>query len=592
MTGDPGAGGTAPGADAGGLGTGGFSRARTGAPGRAVLLRAIRGQRRDLALGSVLGAGHQAGEALVPVLIGVVIDQAVAGGDAGALLGWLAVLAVVYVGLSFGFRFGARAGERAAERSAHALRVELVRRVLDPGGGAENGRLPGTLATIATEDAKRVGAVAMAVMIGISALTGLLVGAVVLLRISVPLGLTVLAGTPVLLWLGHLLGKPLERRSEAEQERAAHASGVATDLVTGLRVLKGIGAESAAVARYRRASRDSLAATLRAARAEALQNGMVLTLTGCLIAVVALTGGRLALQGDISLGQLVSAVGLALFLLGPLEVFSYVNADVAQGRASAARIAEVLSAPPQVTSGGARPARPVRGAVRLRGVSHGGLRQVDLDVAPGEVLGVAATDPADATALLRCLGRRSDPDSGVIELDGVPLNEFDPADLRMAVLVADHDAELFEGTLHDNVGAAAPGDAGSGRIARALAAAGADEIVRALPLGGDTAVGERGSSLSGGQRQRVALARALAAERPVLVLHDPTTAVDAVTESRVAAGIREFRRGRTTILVTTSPALLAVTDRVILLDDGQVTDTAPHAELVRRHAAYRTAVLA
>ncbi|MEV7967017.1 ABC transporter ATP-binding protein [Sphaerisporangium sp. NPDC088356] len=582
-----------------------------GALGRVVLRRAVRGQCRDVTLGSSLGAVHQAGEALVPVLIGVVIDQAVGQGDAGALLLWLAVLAVVYVGLSFSFRFGARAGERAAEQAAHALRVELVRRVLDPGGGAENGRLPGTLATIATEDAKRVGVVNMALMSGISALVGLLVGAVVLLRTSVPLGLMVLLGTPVLLWLGHLLSKPLERRSEAEQERAAHASGVATDLVAGLRVLKGIGAESAAVARYRRTSRDSLVATLRAARAEALQSGMVLALTGCFIAVVALVGGRLAAQGDISLGQLVSAVGLALFLLGPLEVFSWVNADFAQGRASAGRIAEVLAAPPAVTSGGARPPRPVRGAVRLRGVSHGGLRQVDVDIAPGEVLGVAATDPADATALLRCLSRQADPDAGVVELDGVPLRDMDPADIRMAILVAEHDADLFEGTLHDNVNAASTGDitpamtaigaeetpgatatAGAGGTARAMAAAGADEIVRALPRGGDTEVSERGRSLSGGQRQRVALARALAADRPVLVVHDPTTAVDAVTEARIATGIREFRSGRTTILVTTSPALLAVTDRVILLHDGRVTDTAPHADLVRRHAAYRTAVLA
>ncbi|MGV9771963.1 ATP-binding cassette domain-containing protein, partial [Streptosporangium sp. NPDC003464] len=162
------------------------------------------------------------------------------------------------------------------------------------------------------------------------------------------------------------------------------------------------------------------------------------------------------------------------------------------------------------------------------------------------------------------------------------------ADIRMAVLVAEHDADLFEGTLRGNV-TAAPGSADP---ERAMAAAGADEVARTLPEGLDTAVSERGRSLSGGQRQRVALARALAADRPVLVVHDPTTAVDAVTESRVATGIREIRRGRTTILVTTSPALLAVADRVALLDGGRVVDTAPHADLVRRHAAYRTAVLA
>ncbi|MFJ5215835.1 ABC transporter ATP-binding protein [Streptomyces sp. NPDC088354] len=554
-------------------------------PGRDVLLRTVRSRGRDVATGALLGAGHQFGEALVPVLIGLVVDRAVAGGDGGALLTWLAVLAVVYVGLSFSFRFGARAGERAAEQAAHDLRIALVRRILDPVGGAERGQLPGELANIATEDAKRVGAVNMAVMTGISALTGLLVSAVALLRISVPLGLVVLLGTPLLLWLGHLLSKPLERRSEAEQEQAAHASGVAADLVTGLRVLKGIGAQAAAVERYRRTSRASLGATVRAARAEAWQGGVVLTLTGVFIAVVALIGGRLALTGDITLGQLVSAVGLALFLLGPLEVFAWVNAEFAQGRASAARIASVLAAEPGVPTGTAAPADPVRGGLRLRGVSLGALREADLDVRPGELLGVASTDPAAVQALLDCLGRTADPEAGVVELDGVPLPDLDPARLRTVVLVAAHDADLFEGSLDDNLG-------GTGNTRRALAAACADEVARALPQGTASEITEGGRSLSGGQRQRVVLARALAAERPVLVVHDPTTAVDAVTEARIAAGLREHRRGRTTVVVTNSPALLSVTDRVVLLDGGRVAADGAHGDLVHDDATYRTAVLA
>lgn len=603
-----------------------------GPSGRDVLRRAITGQRRDVVLGSALGAGHQGGEALVPVLIGLVIDQGVAEADAGGLLLWIAVLAVVYIGLSFSFRHGARAGERASEVAAHRLRTELVGRVLAPEGGADKGRLPGALVSIATDDARRVGAVNMALLTAVAALTGLLVSAVVLLRISVVLGAVVLLGTPLLLWLGHLLSKPLERRSEAEQERAAHASGVAADLVAGLRVLKGIGAESAAVDRYRRTSRDSLSATLRAARANAWQNGVVLTLTGVFIALVALVGGRLAARGGISLGELVSAVGLALFLLGPLSEFSWVNSEFAQGRASAARIAGVLAAGPAVPPGGDPLTGPVGGRVRLHEVAYGTLRGIDLDIAPGELVGVVTTDPADATALLALLGRTADPDSGRIELDSVPLTALDPAAVRAAVLVAEHDADLFEGTLESNVAAAAPAetpspgpaasapatagppgspdtrpapgapapcprtaDAQSSAIApavvRAMSAAGADEVAAALPRGRATAVTERGRSLSGGQRQRVALARALAADPPVLVVHDPTTAVDTVTEARIAAGVRELRRGRTTILVTTGPALLAVADRVVLVAAGRVTDTAAHDDLVRRYADYRAAVL-
>lgn len=566
---------------------------QAGLSGRTVLWRAVRGQRRDVALGAVLGMGHQTGEALVPVLIGVAVDRGVVAGDLSGLLLSLVVLAVGYVGLSFSFRYGARAGERASVTAAHRLRTELIGRVLAPEGGADEGRLPGELANTATEDARRVGAVTMALVVGIAAATGLAVGAVVLLRVSVPLGLLVLLGTPLLLWLVHLLSKPLERRSETEQERAARASGVAADLVTGLRVLKGIGAERAAVARYRRVSRDSLTATLRAARAEAWQSGVVTMLTGAFLALVVLVGGRLAARGDIGLGELVTSVALALFLIGPLSEFSWVNAELAQGRASAARIAEVLGAEHAVAPGPPSDGavlRRVEGRLRLRGLSYGSLREVDLDIAPGETVGVLATDPADASALLRCLGRRADPDAGAVELDGTELTALGLAELRAALLVAEHDADLFEGTLLDNVTAAASARTDAS-VTAAIAASGTDEIVGTLTDGLDTAVTARGHSLSGGQRQRVALARALAADAPVLVLHEPTTAVDAVTETRIAAGIRDVRAGRTTVLVTASPALLAVTDRVVLLDCGRVAASGGHQQLIHDRADYRTAVL-
>ncbi|MET8824473.1 ABC transporter ATP-binding protein [Streptomyces sp. NPDC004610] len=559
--------------------------------GRKLLRRAIGGQRRDVVRGAVLGMGHQTGEALVPVVIGLAIERGVVDGDVPGLLLWLGLLALVYVGLSYSFRFSARAGERASVTAAHLLRTELIGRVLAPEGGADEGRLPGELSNTATEDARRVGAVAMALIVALAATAGLVVAAVALLRVSLTLGLLVLLGTPLLLWLGHLLSKPLERRSETEQDRAARASGVAADLVAGLRVLKGIGAEPAAVARYRGVSGDSLAATLRAARAEAWQHGVVTLLTGTFIAIVALVGGRLAAAGDIGLGELVSCVALALFLIGPLSEFSWVNAELAQGRASAARIAAVLDTEPAVTDPAHAPAPDATtGALRLRGLSYDGVHGVDLDIAPGELLGVVATDPAHATALLRCLGRRADPDIGTVELDGTALTALALAEVRAAILVAEHDADLFEGTVLENVTAALPDR--SAVPEAALLASGTDEVVRALPDGLHTPVTSRGRSLSGGQRQRVALARALAADPPVLVVHEPATAVDAVTEARIADGIKDVRRGRTTVLVTNSPALLAVTDRVVLLDGGTVTADGTHEGLVRESGTYRTAVLA
>lgn len=559
--------------------------------GRQILKKAMLDQRRWVITGSLFGTTHMAGEAMVPVLLGVIIDRAVATGATGDLILWILVLAVVFLALSLSFRFAARTTERAAEQAAHSIRIQLTERILNPQGGAETGRLSGILVNIATEDAKRVGAVNIALPMGLAAFTGLLISAVALLNVSVPLGLLVLLGTPPLLGLAHLLGKPLERRTEIEQERAGHASGTATDLVNGLRVLKGIGAEAAAVARYRRTSQESLVATLRAARAHAWHDGTILALTGIFIALVALVGGRLAAQGEVSIGGLVAALGLAQFLLAPLNLFAFVNGEFAQARASATRVASVLAASPAVTSGSSRLPEPIQGRIRLRGVSHAALRAVDMDIAPGELLGVVTSTPTAATALLECLGRDFDPVAGRVELDGVALSEVDPGDVRAAILVAAHDAHLFEGSLIDNVTAAVPGAARSLTVERALSAAAADEVAQSLPHGVDTLIAERGRSLSGGQRQRVALARALAADSPVLLMHDPTTAVDTVTEARIASEIRKIRQGRTTVMVTTSPALLAVTDRVVVLDDGVVAAEGKHADLIHEHGGYRALVL-
>lgn len=597
---------------------------RSGPAALPVLRQVLAGQRRDVVVGCGLGACHQIGEALVPVLIGFIVDRAIVHPDGASLARWALVLAVVYVFLSGGFQLGARAGERASERAGHALRMRLVARVLAPLGGADTGRPPGALVTVATEDARRAGAVTMALTLAFPAVVGLTAGAVLLLSASVPLGLLILLGTPVLMALGQLLARPLEHRSHAEQERAAHASGVAADLVAGVRVLQGLRAQRAASARYRKTSRASLEATVRAARAEALQTGLMQTLTGLFIACVALVGGRLVLSGGIGLGELVAAVGLALFLPGPLQVIAWVTADFARARASAARIAEVLDTPGDVRTdqGGAADGHSARigddgdrtaqahartprtAALRLRGLTHGGLDGIDLEVAPGELLGVVVTEPAHGEALLACLARRADPVSGSVELDGVPLGALDPRTLRATVLVAEHGAALFTGSLRENVTAvhgptpdrSAPGagrdheGTAASTVATALAAAGADEVAASLEGGLDAPVGERGRALSGGQRQRVALARALAADRDVLVVHDPTTAVDAATEARIATGLRDVRRGRTTVLVTSSPVLLAVTDRVALLDGGRLAEAAPHEDLVRRSSRYRTAV--
>jgi len=585
-------------------------RAARAEPRRAVLRAAIGGQRRRVAGGSALLVLHQAGEAMVPVVVGATIDRAVVTGDGAALGLWLGVLAATFAVLSCSYRFGDRLIERASETAGHDLRLALTRRILHPRGGAAEGRQSGGLLNVATSDAGRVGEINMAIGVGASAAAGIIVAAAALLQISLVLGAVVLAGLPPLLLLIHLLGRPLVRRAAAEQEEAAGATGVATDLVAGLRVLKGIGAESAAIERYRESSRTSLAATLRAARAEAAVVGVGILLTGAFLALVALIGGRLVADGRISLGEFIAAVGLTGFLTGPFSLVSYVVAGLARARASASRVAALLDAPHAVLGGTRAPAQPPAGAIALRGLRHRGLEGFSLDVAPGEHLAIVAIEPADGAALVELLVRESDPQAGSVQLDGIPYTELDPDLLRAVVRVSAHDAELFDGTLSDNLRAAAHAGRGDGALAEpaargddalsergdrvdaALVAADIADVAAALPGGLDANLGERGRSLSGGQRQRVALARALACDATVLVLHDPTTAVDAVTEARIAARVRDLRAGRTTIVVTSSPALLAAADRVLLVAGGRAGASGSHAQLLRRDERYRAAVLA
>ncbi len=562
-----------------------------GAPGRsrrAVLRATVRGQRRRVVVGSALLVAHQAGEAMVPVVVGVTIDRAIVTGDSGALALWLGVLAATFTVLSLSYRFGDRFIERASETAAHDLRLALTRRILHPRGGAADGRQAGELLSIATSDASRVGEVNVVIGVAASAVAGVAVAGAALLQISLVLGALVLVGLPPLLVLIHLVGRPLVRRAASEQSEAAGATGVAADLISGLRVLKGIGAEGAAIDRYRRSSRLSLAATLRAARAEAAVAGVGILLTGAFLALVALIGGSLVAEDRIDLGEFIAAVGLTGFLIGPFSLSSYVVSGLARARASAGRVAQLFAAEENVLGGTQAPSQPPAGAIAMRGLHHRGLEDLNLEIDAGEHVAIVAIDPADAAALVELLARAADPEAGSVELDGTPYAALDPELLRAVVRVSAHDAELFDGSLSDNVSAAAAPD----RVDAALAAADVADVAAALPGGLDASLGERGRSLSGGQRQRIALARALASDAAVLVLHDPTTAVDAVTEARIATRLRELRAGRTTIIVTSSPPLLAAADRVVLVAGGRTGAAGSHAELLHEDVRYRAAVLA
>lgn len=558
--------------------------------GAAVLRRALVRHRGRLGAATALMSLHQAMEALVPVVIGLTIDRAVATGSVAAL-GWcLLLLAGLFAVLAAGYLVGARLLVRALLEETHLLRVEVADRVVDPRGLA-GPRSSGELLAIGTSDTEGAALVVESTAVGVAGLTGVLVTGAALVAVDPLLGVGVLVGVPLLAALVQLSAPLVSRRTAARQEALGATSALAGDLVSGARALRGVGAQGAAARRYRATSATALRASVRAASAVGVHRGATELGSGVVLAAVALVAGSWAVDGRITVGELVTVVGLAVFLAEPVRTLSRLGQVVAASAASAARVAEVLAAPVRHAAGTAAAAEPARGALELSGVHHRGLRGLDLAVAPGELLAVVAGEPGEAEALTAVLAGTvaADERGGTVRVDGVDTDTLTPDAARRAVLVQPHHVVLLEGTLRSNLDVHADRDDAALHAAARASAAG-DVLERGL----DLPVGDGGLDLSGGERQRLALARSLLADPAVLVLHDPTTAVDAVTEAAVADGLRAVRHGagtaRTTVVLTASPALLERADRVVVVRDGRAGASGTHAELLADDAAYRAAV--
>ncbi len=530
------------------------------------------------------------------MVIGAVIDRAIEPGDGPALAAGLAGLTLLFLVLALAWRFGRIAGARAAEAAGFELRHGLVQRVLDPRGMARP-RRPGEVVAIAGGDVDRTvrvvwvigGAVAKAAAVATVALS--------LLLISVPLGIAVLVATPVLLVGMHLVAGPLERRSDAEQESIAYAGAVAGDLLTGLRTLKGLGAEQAAVRRFDTANQQSWRHARRAADMVGAYVGVSSALSGLFLAGLAWFAGVQAMDGHITIGELVAVLGLAQFVQWPMSGLAFVGAELATSRASATRVAQVRqTAPVWDRSTDHHPGSARDAGVELRGLSGAKFGPIDLSVPAGSMVAVCADESAAAAEFVDVLARRIPPAGGAMLVGGVPLTGPDRLDGSRAgiagaaptgplMLAPPHHAAILSGTIADNVLPGGPVD--DPRLAAASAAAAFDDVIGEADGGWSARVGEGGLTLSGGQRQRLALARALAADAAVLVLHEPTSAVDSVTEIGIAAGLRELRRGRATVLVTSSPALLAAADHVLVLSNGRVAEAGRHHDLVAHSDSYR-----
>lgn len=559
--------------------------------GAGVLGRTVIRNLKWLISGTGLIALHQLCEVSVPVLIGIIVDRAVATGSSSAIIRWIAVLAALFLVLTVFYRYGARLLMFAIARESHLLRVETSTKILDP-AGIDTEYKVGELLSISSDDADNVSYLLDYIPRIVAAVVGTVVCGAVLLTIYLPLGLMVLVGVPIVV-IGLQLTAPLiARRVEDQQAEIGRATALATDLISGHRPLQGIGAQANAAARYRRASRRALSATLRAARIQSVHQGAAAAAGALAAMAVAVLAAYFAIQGELSVGRLITVIGLAQFLIEPFSLLAIVPSWVAEARASANRVANIFNAPTRHTPTAASSADPrvAPGALSVQHASHASLDNLSFDVAPGEFVAVLTTDVRDSIALIDLLsGHERSEQAGTVCVGGRRITEIPAGQRRNHLLVEHHLSALFSGTLESNLKVTGPDVQGIQEVLRASCAV---DVVDLHPDGLAHPVAERGSSLSGGQRQRWTLARALLVNPEVLVLHDPTTAVDAVTEQAIADGLRQLRTaaGRTTIVFTSSPALLAAADRVLLVKSGRLHSEGTHRDLVDAHDHYRDLV--
>ncbi|MDH6550161.1 ATP-binding cassette subfamily C protein CydCD [Streptomyces sp. SAI-041] len=490
----------------------------------------------------------------------------------------LLLLATVAVGRGLVAWLTELAAHRASAAVKSELRGRLLERATTLGPGWLSGQRTGSLVALATRGvdalddyfSRYLPQLGLAVVVPVA----------VLARIVTEdwVSAAIIVGTlPLIPVFMVLIGWATQSRMDRQWQLLSRLSGHFLDVVAGLPTLKVFGRAKAQAESIRRITGEYRQATMRTLRIAFISSFALELLSTLSVALVAVTIGMRLVHGEMDLYD-----GLVILILAPeaylplRQVGAQYHA-AAEGLAAAEEIFSVLETPVPASGTVVAPAGALAFegvTVRYPGRSGDAVTDVSFEVAPGETVALVGPSGAGKSTLLNVLLGFVSPTEGRVRIGGTDLTEADLEQWRSRIAWVPQRPQLFAGTIAENVKLARP-DADQDAVRRALADAGALEFVDALPLGSDTVLGEEGAGLSAGQRQRLALARAFLADRPVLLLDEPTAALDGATEAEVVAAVRRLAAGRTVLLVVHRPALLGVADRVVRLSEPAAPVPAP-----------------
>jgi len=410
----------------------------------------------------------------------------------------------------------------------------------------------------------------------------LLGAAAIMMWFSLPVFLCSVATLPLSMWALRRYQALLSGQVRTMRERSADIGSFLIDTLTGLRLVATSNAETRVAARFHRHNASFIDALLAMQRTSFLAGalpGAVLTLTS---SAIFLYGGKLVIDGRLTTGSLVALMAYHLRLLAPVQNLMGLHTSLVTGGVSLGRIFELLDTPIEVRENAdAVPLDTVRGEIAFENVSFcyddlpvlPVLDNVSFRVLPGSVCAVLGRSGVGKSTLADLLVRFYDPGQGVIRLDGHDLRSLRLVDIRNAIVLVDQASFLFRATVRENIAYGKP-DATFEEITAAARAAAIHERIQALPEQYDTIVGERGLTLSAGERQRITLARAFLRNPSVLVLDEPTAALDVETEREIVDSLATALHGRTAIIITHRPSLASIASQVITLDGGRISEEA------------------